>query len=452
MPSMAAWLPRAALAALPLLAGCSETFWTANIRDSRHFPPNSVIMTNADIRTINRIEGFERTRQVVRDAKGEPVVREIANGKTIFERQIILTPRQFVCAEPSPDVARVVQAALSTAVSGSADIANPVAATLTGASTVQASAAGRLDASRSEAVAQLTRRIGTIQLLRDGMYRACEAYANGAIGQEIYTAIVSRYDKIMVTMLLGEMASGNLPGSATAGGDASAGAAPGDLAAVSAKAEEAKNAARTGLSGALDDRNTANLALIAKQAANTKVVANEKATDEEKRTAKSELSAAEATHATAEEKLKLAQRTSNEADQAATAAATAARLGAGRATTASQARVVGATSTTSQVADTLYRMQREYLNDSQLGTQVLICAAEAAQPDPMGGYQKEFCDKIFAAAFDARGGTPSTERARAIQMAELRKQAIAQVVANLPATTTGGQRVELIRMVRDMFQ
>lgn len=439
-----------ALTAIPLLTGCSEAYWTANVREVKSLPPDSALLTNADIRSINRIEGLDRTRQIVRDKSGAPIVTTSRDGTSHLEREVVTRPRQFVCAEPSPDVARVVQAALSGSGAFKVDAASPTPAGLTGAKALDVEAQARLDASRSEAVAQLTRRIATIQLLRDGMYRACEAYANGAIGQEIYTAIVSRYDKMMVTMLLAEMASGNLPGQATASGESAAGAA-GDPATASAKAQEARAAARTALEAAIEADRKARSTVIAKKEANDKVVANEKATEEEKRTAKSALTDAETAATAAEEKLVLSRRTSKEADEAAAAAATAARLGAGRTTTVSQAAVTGSSSATGEVANALYRMQREYLNDPQLGTQVLICAAEAAQPDPLQGKQIEFCRAVFAAAFHG-GGTPATDRARTVQLAELKTQALARVLPGLPAGTSAGQRLEIIRMIRDMYQ
>ncbi len=218
------------VALTPLLIGCSETYWTSNVGETVALRPNTSLLTNADVRTVNRIEGFDRSYGPRLD-KNDNVMLDHEK-KPMYA--IHYRSRQFVCAEPSPDVARVVQAALSAGATASVEIDSPLAAGLTGANSARGAGAARVDASRSEAVAQLTRRIATIQLLRDGLYRACEAYANGAIGPEIYTAIISRYDKMMITMLLAEMASSNLPGMASAGGAAAAGAA-GD----SAKLDEA---------------------------------------------------------------------------------------------------------------------------------------------------------------------------------------------------------------------
>ncbi len=101
------------------------------------------------------------------------------------------------CAEPSPDIGRIVSAASSGSFTGSAK----------GLANVQPELALAFAASRAEGLAQLGQRLATIQLLRDSTYRACEAYANEAISAATYAMIVSRYDDVMVTLLLGEMAA-----------------------------------------------------------------------------------------------------------------------------------------------------------------------------------------------------------------------------------------------------
>jgi hypothetical protein len=120
-------------------------------------------------------------------------------------------PKYIRCAEPSPDVAKAVSnsfgGSLSAMVSGLPAGVTP-------------QVAGAISRSHAEAMAQLTERLATMQLLRDGLYRACEAYANGAISDTTYAVMLSRYDKTMVTMLLGELAAGafgrSLSGAGTA--------------------------------------------------------------------------------------------------------------------------------------------------------------------------------------------------------------------------------------------
>lgn len=103
-------------------------------------------------------------------------------------------PTRIICAEPSPDVAQ----ALSTALTATAS------AQVKG----QGGGSASFGKSATESVAQLGERLGTIQLLRDGLYRACEAYANGAISDITYAVLLSRYDDTMVSMLTAELAAG----------------------------------------------------------------------------------------------------------------------------------------------------------------------------------------------------------------------------------------------------
>jgi hypothetical protein len=177
---------------LLLLAGCGDV-WKQN--GSSSLRTNDVLMTTADIRTVLRVP----------DPNAPP-----------------WTNRYVTCAEPSPDVSRAVDLAIKS--SASAQVLSPEGTSTT--------AQAALDYARTESVAQLGRRIATTQLLRDGLYRACEAYANGAINSLTYTAIVSKYDDLLVTMLLGEIAgntasaasiasiSGTAGSSGQGGGDA----------------------------------------------------------------------------------------------------------------------------------------------------------------------------------------------------------------------------------------
>jgi hypothetical protein len=113
-------------------------------------------------------------------------------------------PGHIYCAEPSPDVAKAISE--STNVSGALDaIVRSREAPAEGA----LKAAAAVSKARAEALAQLTNRLATIQLLRDSLYRACEAYANGALSEITYAVMLSRFDKVMVTLLTGELVAGN---------------------------------------------------------------------------------------------------------------------------------------------------------------------------------------------------------------------------------------------------
>lgn len=101
---------------------------------------------------------------------------------------------KILCAEPSPDVAK----ALSLAMQAEAKVATP-GDTSVGAGAGYAS---------SEALMTLAGRTTTVVALRDGLYRACEAYANGIIGRSAYAMILSQYGDLLVTLMLGEAAAG----------------------------------------------------------------------------------------------------------------------------------------------------------------------------------------------------------------------------------------------------
>ena len=86
----------------------------------------------------------------------------------------------FYCAEPSPDALAAISAALT--VSGKAD-------------------KDALKIAVTEAAKQLGRRNATIQLLRDGLYRQCEAFLNGVVDDVTYSWIANKYVNAMVVLL-----------------------------------------------------------------------------------------------------------------------------------------------------------------------------------------------------------------------------------------------------------
>ena len=96
----------------------------------------------------------------------------------------------IICTEPPPDVANAVATLLAAQLSGK----GPGGATGTGS----------LTSSSSEAVAELAGRSTALLGLRDGLFKACEAYANGIIGDDAYTLLLTRYGQLMVTLFLGQ--------------------------------------------------------------------------------------------------------------------------------------------------------------------------------------------------------------------------------------------------------
>jgi len=174
-------------AAVLFLVGCQDsgTFFR-----SKTLGGNESLLTSADLRTVNRVTPGGR----------------ISAGR--------INPAFVTCAEPSPDVAKAVSSSLS------AGGALSVQGIPSGVTPEVAAAVTR---ARAESVAQLGERLATIQLLRDGLYRACEAYSNGAISDTTYALIVSRFDETMVTMLSTDVAGGAFGRSLAALGGEAAG-------------------------------------------------------------------------------------------------------------------------------------------------------------------------------------------------------------------------------------
>jgi hypothetical protein len=96
---------------------------------------------------------------------------------------------RVVCAEPSPDALATMaaSAAASAGVSGLPQL--PGSAELASSFT------------SAEQAALIGARNSTIQLLRDGLYRACEAYMNGALGDFGYGLVLVNYGRVMVSLL-----------------------------------------------------------------------------------------------------------------------------------------------------------------------------------------------------------------------------------------------------------
>jgi hypothetical protein len=116
-----------------------------------------------------------------------------ADIRVVSEREHPVTGRKVICTEPTPDVAKALSAAAQlSAKGGNAE---------TGGSLAAGGASG-------ETVMALAGRSTALLGLRDGLYRACEAYANGALGADAYALILSRYGQLMTTLFLGQDITG----------------------------------------------------------------------------------------------------------------------------------------------------------------------------------------------------------------------------------------------------
>ena len=117
------------------------------------------------------------------------------------EQRAVLSNRRtdkdlrVVCAEPAPDALSAIAAQAGVSVS---DISSAVSA----------------EGGVSEAAANIGLRTQTIQTLRDGFYRVCEAYMNG-LSEEQYSIMLRRFQTNMIALLAIEQLTG-----AVKGGDA----------------------------------------------------------------------------------------------------------------------------------------------------------------------------------------------------------------------------------------
>lgn len=150
---------------------------------------------SANNSAIFRTANLDGGNSLVTDAKQRVLVSSYASGTSGINR-----PRRIVCAEPSPDVATALSSAISAAARADAR--------RQGGNPASASGSAALGVTSAESVAQLGERLATIQLLRDGLYRVCEAYANGAVSETTYAIIISRIDDTMTALLASEMAAG----------------------------------------------------------------------------------------------------------------------------------------------------------------------------------------------------------------------------------------------------
>ena len=152
----------------------------------------------------------------------------------VVDRGPVWDKRRALCAEPSPD-----------ALTG-------IAASVAASANVQGKVDAKVAASLAEAVQTVGRRTQTIQLLRDGLYRACEAYINGALTEKEYRLLLSRIDDFAITLVAIDGLTGGLNVPVTALRPTTSGAA-GDQAQSdgngAAKDQPAKPGATTAASG-----------------------------------------------------------------------------------------------------------------------------------------------------------------------------------------------------------
>ena len=122
-----------------------------------------------------------------------PATFTTADVRMITQRNRQGSPNPIICTEPSPDVAKALSAATQLTGSGG-----------NGTTTGSLGAGG----ASAEAALALAGRSTALLGLRDGLFRACEAYANGVIGADAYALVLSRYGQLMTTLFLGQDVTG----------------------------------------------------------------------------------------------------------------------------------------------------------------------------------------------------------------------------------------------------
>ncbi len=162
------------LVGLFLLAGCGNANWTSVYREY----PAVKIGSQTDTKSV-LIDAKQRAIITVPSVKTKPDPNDPFSESS--------SRNAYVCAEPSPDAVAAVSAAIAASLS--ADVAG------------KGGGSAALGIALKESVAQLGRRNATIQLLRDGLYRQCEAYLNGLIDQRGYKSLSNRYVDATVTLL-----------------------------------------------------------------------------------------------------------------------------------------------------------------------------------------------------------------------------------------------------------
>jgi len=140
--------------------------------------------------------GNDPPQSISIDAKQRVVIAmakrsaEYDNGKLTSE---VIARR--ACAEPSPDAI----SALASSMAGSGELTSEK---------VQAALKLQAALSQTETSSFVGIRTQTIQLLRDGMYRLCEAYMSDALDGRSYNRLQRRYQNLMMGLLSIEQLTG----------------------------------------------------------------------------------------------------------------------------------------------------------------------------------------------------------------------------------------------------
>ncbi len=140
--------------------------------------------------SLSGCANFNSIYRELKTSEGSGALIDIKQRAIIAAKNDQAPFKVVVCAEASPDSLSAYAAELA----GKADLPNGVSAQLASAFHESASFTGL--------------RTQSIQLLRDSMYRTCEAFMNGAITQGQYDLLARRYQKHTVALLAIEQMTG----------------------------------------------------------------------------------------------------------------------------------------------------------------------------------------------------------------------------------------------------
>lgn len=169
------WKSLLSVALLGSLCGCGQYWETHTAASTALGPGTQVLVATADQRLVSSRP----------DPQGRPNGIATADGKQLV--------RQIVCTEPSPDVAKALDTALQLSASASAPNGPQ--------------GQGSLSYSTAETISMLAGRTASVVAMRDVLFRACEAYANGILGRNGYALIMSQYGEVLKAIMLGEAAA-----------------------------------------------------------------------------------------------------------------------------------------------------------------------------------------------------------------------------------------------------
>jgi len=133
---------------------------------------------------LGRVTQLGQRNEIVTVGNGVQIIRQDAaqRGTLVISRDASGKPISAACAEPPPDVSSNVVASLTSSLSVLAR----------GAAQQEASAARAIAADVRTATETIFQRSQGIQLLRDTMFRLCEAYLNGIIDVTAFSQTLTR--------------------------------------------------------------------------------------------------------------------------------------------------------------------------------------------------------------------------------------------------------------------